>query len=201
MAILTISRTFGCGAREMARALAQKTGYALFEKEIVPIIARKLDRKTEYTLEHDQLKDMFSSSVIDFASSRFAFLKKDTIDPKEYREALKDLFMKLLTQGNAIIVGRGSQIILQDQPGVIHIRLMASMAYRVEHLRTQHLFKQSESTLIQKIRAEDKRRKKFLETHFQQNGEDPLLYHLIINLSKIPRPKAEEMILGLIESN
>ena len=198
MAILTISRTYGCGAREIARELAKKTGYTLFEKEIVPIIAKKLDRKTEYTLEHDQLKDMLSASVIDFASSRFAFLKKDSINPEEYRNALKDLFLKLLKQGNAIIVGRGSQFILQNQPEVFHVRLMASMAYRADHLRTQHFLKQSESTLIQKIQTEDRRRQKFLESHFQQTGDDPLLYHLIINLSKIPVVKAQDMILQLL---
>ena len=198
MAILTISRTFGCGAREIARELAERLGYSLFEKEIVPILAKKLDRKTEYTLEHDQLKDMLSSSVIDFASSRFAFLKKDAINPQEYTEALRDVFLNFLRQGNVIIVGRGSQFILQDQPGVFHVRLIASMEFRVAHLKEQHFLKQSGRTLIQKIQAEDQRRQRFLKTHFNQTGENPLLYHLTINLSKIPKTRVLKMILQMM---
>ena len=47
MAILTLSRTYGCGVREMARELAQRLGYSLFEKEFIPLRSKRLDRKTE----------------------------------------------------------------------------------------------------------------------------------------------------------
>ncbi|MGA1797103.1 MAG: AAA family ATPase, partial [bacterium] len=114
MGIITISRMYGCGARDMARTLAQRLKYTLFEKEIVPMLARRLDRKAEYTIEHDELHDMLSSSVIDFASSRFAFLKKDAITPQEYSAALRDIFLHLAKEGNVILIGRGSQFILQD---------------------------------------------------------------------------------------
>ena len=100
MAVLTISRNYGCGVREMAKSLAQKLGYVLFEKEIIPLLAKKLDRDTLYTREHDQLRDMFSASVIELAAQRLAFLKKDTISPPEYAEALKDIFMELAQRGS-----------------------------------------------------------------------------------------------------
>lgn len=198
MGIITISRTYGCGAREMARTLAQRLKYTLFEKEIVPMLARRLDRKAEYTIEHDELHDMLSSSVIDFASSRFAFLKKDAITPQEYSTALREIFLRLAKDGNVILIGRGSQFILQDHPGVCHIRLVASIEDRLEYLRSNHFITLAEDTLIQRIKAEDRRRREFLQTHFHNNGEDPLLYHLTINLSKIPRDTAMEMIVRLI---
>jgi cytidylate kinase len=199
MAILTISRTYGCGAREMARELAQKLGYTVFEKEIVLMLAKKLDRKKEYALEHDELKDMLSSSIIDSVSSRFAFLKKDSISPQEYSEALKDIFLELARQGNVIVVGRGSQFILQGQADVFHIRLVASIEDRIKHLKEQHFLTFSDDTLMQRVKAEDRRRGEFLKTHFHQTGEDPLLYHLTINLSRISKEKAKETILKLID--
>jgi len=201
MAVLTISRTYGCGVREMAKVLAQKLGYVLFEKEIIPLLAKKLDCDTEYAREHDELRDMFSASVIDLAAPRLAFLKKDSISPTEYAEALKDIFMELAQRGNAIVVGRGSQFILQNQPGVFHIRFVADITYRLEHLKNLHVLKLSNSHLSQKIQKEDRLRQEFLETHFQQTGENPLLYHLTINLSKISREKVQDMILQLIEKN
>jgi len=201
MAVLTISRTYGCGVREMAKVLAQKLGYVLFEKEVIPLLAKRLDRNTEYTREHDELRDMFSASVIDLAVSRLAFLKKDTISPLEYAEALKDIFMELAQRGNAIVVGRGSQFILQNQPDVFHIRLVADITYRLDYLKNLHVLKLSDSHLSQKIQKEDRLRQEFLETHFHQTGENPLLYHLTINLGKVTREKAQDMILQLIEKN
>lgn len=201
MAVLTISRTYGCGGKEMAIELAQKLGYVLFEKEVIPLLSKKLGRKTEYTREHDQFRDMFSSSVIDFVSSRLAFLKKNSISPPEYCEALKDIFLELAQRGNAIVVGRGSQFILQNQPSVFHIRLVAEIKDRLRHLKDQHVIKLSDTSLTQRIQKEDRLRREFLETHFNQNGENPLLYHLTINLSKITRLKAQEMILQVIGEN
>ena len=201
MAVLTISRTYGSGVREIAKVLAQKLGYVLFEKEIIPLLAKKLDRDTLYTREHDELRDMFSAPVIELAAQRLAFLKKDTISPQEYSEALKDIFMELAQRGNAIVVGRGSQFILQNKPGVFHIRLVADIKYRMEHLKNLHVLKLSDSHLSQKIHKEDHLRQEFLETHFHQNGENPLLYHITINLSKVSQPKALDMILQLIEKN
>ncbi len=198
MAVLTLSRTYGCGVRELARELAQRLDYNLFEKEIVPLLSKKLHRKKEYTLEHDELKDMLSSSVIDFASSRFAFLKKDSISPKEYVKALKEIFFELVRNGNIIVVGRGSQFILQDHPGVFHIRLVANIEDRAEHLQKYHYIDLQDKILFQKIRKEDNRRQEFLKIHFHENGENPLLYHLTINLSKVSRDKAKEMILQII---
>lgn len=199
MAILTISRSYGCGAREMARELAKKLGYTVFEKEIVLMLAKKLDRKKEYALEHDELKDVFSSSIIDSVSSRFAFLKKDSISPQEYAEALKEIFLELARQGNVIVVGRGSQFILQNQADVFHVRLVASIEDRIKHLKEQHFLTLSDDTLMQRVKAEDRRRREFLKTHFHQTGEDPLLYHLTINLSRISKAKAKETILKLID--
>jgi len=201
MAVITLSRAYGCGVREMARDLAQRLGYNLFEKEMVPLLAQKLHRKKEFTKEHDELKDLLSSSVIDFASSRFAFLKKDSISPKEYVDALKDIFFELVRHGDVIVVGRGSQFILQNHPDVFHLRLIADIKDRVEHLKNFHFINVPDNVLIQRIQNEDHRRQEFLKIHFGYNGENPLLYHMTINLSKVSREKTKNMIIRLISEN
>ncbi len=199
MAILTLSRTYGCGARELARDLSQTLGYTVFEKEIIPLVAKKLDRNTEYTREHDLLNDFYSASIIEFVSSRLAFLKKNSIDPQKYAEALKNIFLEIAKDGKVIFIGRGSQFILQDFPSAVHIRLEANIEDRMLHLKEVHLLKLSDQSLLQKVKRENRLQKTFLSAHFHQTGEDPLLYHLVVNLSKIRVPQAKEIILQLLQ--
>ena len=82
---------------------------------------------------------------------------------------------------------------------VFHIRLVASIEDRIKHLKEQHFLTFSDDTLMQRVKAEDRRRRGFLKAHFHNTGEDPLIYHLTINLSKISRAKAKETILKLID--
>jgi hypothetical protein len=182
----------------MARDLAQKLGYAVFEKEIIPLFMKRLDRKVRPGGECEEPINLFSAHVIDFASSRLAFLKKDILDPQEYKQALNDVFWELARMGKVIIVGRGAQFILQNYPEAFHIRLVADLEDRLEHLKQEHLLKLTDISLIHKIQTADRHRLEFLRTHFNRTAEDPLLYHLTINLSKTSRLKAQEIILQLI---
>ncbi|MEW5804294.1 MAG: cytidylate kinase-like family protein [bacterium] len=198
MAILTISRTYGCGGREIARELASILGYHFFEKEIIPTMAQKLDRSLEAAQKHELTIELPLTSAVDIASFRIAALQKNSITPREYVEALRTLFFEMVHRGNAIIIGRGSQFVLQNEPGVYHLRLVANLKDRMEHLRTEHLLRLLETDMVQKVQREERHRREFLETHFQSDGEDPLLYHLTINLSKISRQKAIDLIVNLV---
>lgn len=198
MAVLTISRMYGCGARELARELVATLGYYLFEKEIIPAMAKRLDRKADAARKHELTDVQPPPLAGDLVSFRLAVLQKNGITPSEYTEALRDLFLQMAQKGNLIIIGRGSQFILQNQPGVFHLRLVANIEDRINHIKTQHLLRLSEVDPAQKVKREDRRRREFLKTHFQQDGDDPLLYHLTINLSKVSLAKTQEIILNLI---
>ena len=61
MGIITISREFGSGGREIGKRLADELGYAYYDREIVTAIAEKhsLDEHyVSYTLEGGMLRNI-----------------------------------------------------------------------------------------------------------------------------------------------
>ena len=201
MAIITFSRTYGCGVRELGANLARKLGYHYFDKDLIPIIAKKVGITKEQMEGHEEMQDILSDYVINVVSSRYTFLKKDTVNRQAYIENIKEVVLNLANQGNAIIIGRGSQCILQNYPNAIHIRIVADIDFRVEHLRKYHYMESSGDMSIKGvIKKVDDSRKKYLKVHFGKDWDDPTLYHVVINLAKISLANAEKIILGIIET-
>lgn len=201
MAIITFSRAYGCGVRELGVNLAKKLGYHYFDKDIIPIIAKKIGKTKEQMEDHEDMKDVISDYVINIVSSRYTFLKKDTVNRQAYIENIKEVVLNLANQGNAIIIGRGSQCILQNYPNAIHIRIVADIDFRVEHLRKYHYMEPSGDMSIKGvIKKVDDSREKYLQVHFGKDWDDPTLYHVVINRSKLSLQSAEKIILGIIET-
>jgi len=91
-------------------------------------------------------------------------------------------------------VGRGSQVILKDWPGALHVLLLAPKAWRVEELvRREEL---SAEEAAKRVHESDKGRVAFHRKFFHIEVDDPMLYHLTLNTSRLSHEEAA----GLIQS-
>ena len=201
MAVITISRVFGSGGREFGQRLAGKLEYAYFDKELLPMISRKVGAAPGKVEAFEQDKWGIQNAVIDLLKTRYPKLDAKGIDEGEYLSALKEIIEELADRDNVIIVGRGGQCILADRPGTCHIRLVADVGYRIAHLREQHnLGRESDEALARKIAGEDERRARYLEAHFNIDWDDATRYHLTINLCKVATDLAQALIIDTIKA-
>jgi cytidylate kinase len=101
---------------------------------------------------------------------------------------------KFAREGNAVIVGRGGQIILQDWPGALHVHLHASQETRIENLIRRY----SISTLDAQRRIErsDEQKRLYIRNmHKNANWSDPKYYHLSIDTGRISPELAAKIII------
>lgn len=200
MAVITISRVFGSGGREFGQRLAGKLEYGYFDKELLPMISRRVGATPGKVETFEQDKWGIQNVVIDLLKTRYPKLDAKGIDEGEYMSALKEIIEDLADRDNVIIVGRGGQCILADRPGTCHIRLVADAGYRIAHLREQHNMEQeSDEALARKIAREDGRRARYLDARFNINWDDATRYHLTINLCKVSMNLAQTLIIDTLE--
>jgi cytidylate kinase len=109
---------------------------------------------------------------------------------------LRDAILSAYQEGNFVIVGRGGQMILKDKPGVLHVRIVAPEDVRAEHLAAQQSL--DETTAKKLIRQRDLAAADYIETLYHADWNDPLLYHLIINASKITMDMAVQTIVTAV---
>ena len=201
MAVITISRSFGTGAREIGQGLAEKLGYTFLDKELFNIMSKKMHIPAG-ELEDLEVKNWKRQKILtDLVRTRYPKLIAKEIDEDYYMEALKSLVLELADKDNIIIVGRGGQCLLAERPDTYHFRLIADMEDRVFFLKKFPKFDHvSDEILVRMIEKEDGLRKSYMEDRFHVDWDDPSLYHLTINLSLVPISLAEELILKTIKS-
>jgi cytidylate kinase len=82
------------------------------------------------------------------------------------------------TEGNCVIVGRGSQCILQHKPDVFHVFVYAPYKERILRLRNRL---EKGANAEQRIRAVDEERARYLQQYFGKSWTNPHLYDLMIS--------------------
>ena len=200
MAVITFSRLYGTGARELGHRLAGKLGYAYIDKELLAMLSKRVGT-TPGDLEafEDEGSDVSKISA-DLLRTRYPKLISSDIEKEDYIRALTSLIEELANRDNVIIVGRGGQCILANCPVAYHFRLVADLTYRVKILKeVRKLDYGSDEALIKIMQTEDERKKNYMRKNFHVHWDDSSLYHLIINLSKVPVALAEQFILETVK--
>lgn len=184
MRIITISREFGSGGRELGKRLAEKLGIAYYDREIISSIAEKnqLDEKyVEATLN----RGIINSIPLTFGRT-FMYLPTVPLDAPQLLVEQHKLIKKLATQGDCVIIGRNADIVLGDYKP-LKLFVYAGMESKVKRCR-QREFEGQELNfreLEKKIKEVDKVRANYHEMISNSVWGDKRAYHLCINTTDL----------------
>jgi cytidylate kinase len=99
----------------------------------------------------------------------------------------------LAKEGNVLVVGRGSQVLLRKHPGALHVQIVAPMSDRVKTVMVR--YKLDKKMAESRVRASDRGRADYLRRYHGVDWLDPTLYHLVINTGHIPVAAAVDLIV------
>ncbi|MBI4776610.1 MAG: cytidylate kinase-like family protein [Deltaproteobacteria bacterium] len=201
MAVITISRQFGAGGRDLGERLAKRIGYRLVDEDMLEQVASKAKVSPEGVLSFEKsggsklmkfLDSLISKKFIDRVLSE----ERGYIDADRYVGVVREVILELHKQGDVIILGRGGQYILQNQPNTLHVLLVADRKHREQFLIEK--YRVTERVAAQAIAREDRQRTLFLNCFSTENHDAPLLYDLVINTGRLGMSKTEELIVKLL---
>ncbi len=182
---ITVSREPGSGGSEIARQLARDLGMDLIGAQIIQQVAERADISEKVIASLDEkevrLRDSWLSSLF---SSRHLW-------PDEYLRHLTKVVGTIGKQGNAVIVGRGSQFILPPQEA-LRLRLIAPLEFRI-----RNVMKDSNSdfeTAERYVYKTESERDAFHRRHFHIDWTSPVYYDLVVNTGYIGIEGAAETI-------
>jgi cytidylate kinase len=197
--IITISRQFGSGGREIGRRLAQELGFAYYDQEIVNELAERTEYAKDYLREIDQINPL-PLMPITIAQSF-----SQTIDPisemnHDIFQRQSDLILELSERSDSVIVGRAADYLLREKQNLFRIFIVADEEFKLDRCREKREvdLNRTNKQMIKDIRGVDKRRARFYEFYTHQTWGDPINYDLVINTSRIGIRRAVDMVKQMV---
>lgn len=111
----------------------------------------------------------------------------------DYLDLITSIILEYAAQGDAIIVGRGGQMILRGRPGVLHVQVIARFETRVYNIIEREGVKWREAA--HRVRLADEQRAGYMRRFYNVDWLDSSLYDLVISTDQIPCNAAAEMII------
>jgi cytidylate kinase len=202
MAVITISRQFGSGGKTLGKMLADKLGYTFADDNIIQMVAKEANVSPKWVRSFEKeagtkLSKIISKMVSQRLLDRVLKDERGYIDEQLYLDYLVLIIAQIADEGNVIIMGRGSQYILNDHPDAHHILLIDNVEHRKKFLMGKYDI--SATRAAQVVTNEDKRRFNLYSKLGKKDFDDPFLYDLVINMSRTSMQTAEKLVCDLIE--
>lgn len=192
---VTISRQAGCGAVQVAEALARQLQIQLPPRAGVSwtVFDRNLMEKV---LEDHCLPRNLANILAEDRISEFEDILAETFNLRPNTRTIirqtTETMLQLASCGDVILIGRAGNIITARLPHVLHVRLVAPLADRIERICTAD--NKSPAAARKFCLQEEAARARYVRTYFKADINDPLQYHLVINTSRTGCENAGRLI-------
>lgn len=201
MAVITISNEYATQSQQVAAGVAEKMGYEYVGDQLLAQIAKELHLSSH---EADTFRQTSKSSILRFVDRYTCSIVQKVVDrehgcldDRSYYEKTRELVERIYEEGNAIIMGWGSQCILKGKPGTLHVRLKKDPELKIREMVETHDYSRKEAET--KIRQEEADLKAYLKHYFNEDWNDARLYDLVIDMGKNSVAQAVEMICENVE--
>lgn len=190
--VITISRQYGSGGREVAKILAKKMGVRCYDREIVYQAAARMGK--EDIGKAAMLEDSYQTphDRVGAGSDEWAF---DTIPYyNQMYQQQSVAIMQIARKESAVFLGRCADAVLKDYPEHFSFFIYADAKFREER-SPQYYGGMS----LKDMEREEETRERYYNYYTGRKWGDPENYDMMINTSKIPLEDVAEMILDYVK--
>ncbi|MBI4298754.1 MAG: cytidylate kinase-like family protein [Chloroflexi bacterium] len=224
MAVVTIDGQIGGGPRLIGPSVARLLGADYVDRLILAEAARRIPATVEVLAKREQTIPRFVERIAGLMekamersamagvggdpymgpglgtilmqpydlASKPAATRAQELDDRLFIEVVTEVIRELANAGNVVIIGRGGCAIVKDLPHVLRVAVVAKLEDRISsNMEREHL----DRPAAEKFTIEtEKARVAYFRKFFKVDPYDPLLYHMIVNISVMNPEHAAEMI-------
>lgn len=200
MRVITISREFGSGGRELGKRIAEILGYDYYDKEIITAIAKKnglQENYVEYALNNHQ----WQTFPLTF---RHSFISPLIVQPPQTALLLeqKKVIEEIAKAGkNCVVIGRNADVLLHEE-NPFKLFVCADMATKIKRCkdRADEDENLTDKDIKRNIMRIDKNRARTRFMLADGAWGDRTSYHLIVNTTDWKIADLAPQVASLIDT-
>ena len=197
--IVTISREFGSGGREIGKTLAQRLDIPFYDKELLEIASKESGICQELFVKNDE--SYTNSFLYSLVMGNYPVTADGRINPDmplnhKIFLAQFDTIKNIADKGPCVIVGRCADYVLRERHNVVNFFLSAKMHEKKARILARYDIEKNKAEDF--IKKTDKRRASYYNYYTDMKWGSAKNYDLCINTSKTGREGAVQLMMDYI---
>ena len=199
MPVITVARQYGSLGDEIALEVANRLGLRLVGQDLMLEVAERLgipaskvgpDEERDSGLVSELVRTMrrlYPATIAPAQADESADL-----DEAAYLQMTRQMIWEVARGNDAVIVGRGATFVLESNPEVLHVLLVAPLQSRVERVMATHNVDYQRAT--NQVKAADTHRARYIRRYFRTNWLDVGHYDLVLNTTHFSQLATVDLI-------
>lgn len=187
---ITLSREMGCPGLQLAEALASRLEWSVYDKSLVEHIAANAHVQKRLVESFDEKTQ---NEIHNWVAT---LIDRSALGSDKYFKHLVTVMTSIARHGEAIIIGRGGNFIL-DSARTLRIRLVAPLSARIRNVMQHRNIGQEEAEAV--VRVADLDHAAFIRRFFHRRSVSTADFDMTLNLETLTLPQAEGIIVAAVD--
>lgn len=203
--IITVEREYGCGGGEIAERLASRLGWKLWDQLLTEEIARLAKCPKAVVEDREERTDplyyrLLKSFMRGSYEGSLNAPKLNLVDSESILKITERVVQHAASQGNCVIVGRGSQHFLRNRQDALRVFLYAPRENKVQRLVSRRKGEKEAEELVDTV---DRERADFIQKYFHVEWPNRAVYHAMINTAAGDEVVVQSILslMNVVDSN
>lgn len=188
--MISISREFGSGGRQIAEKVAEDLGLPLYDRSLLDAIAKEKNMDVEHLQKFDE-------KPRNLILSRSVGGHSNSIEENLVKMQFEYLQRKADGGESFVVLGRCAETALKGKKGLISVFILGDKEEKLVHVKDKYQLSDSEAAL--KMVRHDTKRKAYHNRYSDFKWGDSRGYDLCINSSRLGIEKTAAMIEGYVK--
>jgi cytidylate kinase len=181
--VVTLAALYGAGGSVVGPRVAERLGVEFLDRAIPASVARQMGIPESAVASYDEQPQSRMSRLVGSLArvpnpSGDEPDERGELDERRMRVQMEEFLGRASVSGG-VVLGRGGAVVLGSVPGALHMLLLGPREARVE--QAMKLEDIDRKTAEQRLEANDRARREYVRERYGVNGDDPNLYHLVID--------------------
>jgi len=186
---IALSREAGANGSLIGRAIAERLGWLVYDRELVQHIAEDMGVRTSLIESVDEKHQSWLLECLE------SFAAASKASESGYVRHLLQTLVSLGIHGECVVVGRGAAQVLPSAT-TLRVRLFAPFEERVTVISQRLGISRKEAA--QWVEKTDGERVRFVKEHFHIDSTDPQHYDLMVNSSRFTVPDCADLVVDAV---
>ena len=198
--VITISREFGSGGREIGKKLADDLGIPFYDKELLEIASKESGICQELFVKNDESYTnsfLFSLVMGNYPVSADGRINPDMPLNHKIFLAQFETIKKIAAEGPCIMIGRCADYALADFDNCFSVFFHADLQTRIR--RIAKIYDLTDAKAKDRIIKTDKKRSSYYNYYTSKRWGDADSYDLCIDSGKMGVDGSVELVLNAIQ--